>query len=184
MSIMGYLKVIVGPMYSGKTTELLNIYYKYSYNGFRCCLINYSGDTRYHKTMMSTHTNQMVSCINCYALKEIFEGSLKVGEYDIFLINEGQFFGDLKKYVTELIDVFDKRVYVCGLDSDFRRNKFGEILELIPICDEVVKLTAICKECKSTAIFTHRLSFEKEQTIIGSGNYVSLCRECYMKKVF
>ena len=74
----------------------------------------------------------------------------------------------------------NKKVYVCGLDGDFQRREFGSILKIIPLCDEVIKLKAICKKCKKKpAIFTHRLSKEQEQTVIGSSNYVSLCRTCY-----
>jgi len=186
---MGFLKIVLGSMYSGKTTFLLNIYNKYTYNDLKCCVINYSGDNRYHDTMMSTHTKQMISCVNCYMLHDTLKSvdsnnQIDINEYDIFLINEGQFFSDLKEFVKKLVDEHDKIVYVCGLDGDFRRNKFGDILDLIPLCDEVVKLKGVCKICKKDSIFTHRLSSEKEQTIIGNDNYISLCRSCYMEKVF
>ena len=73
-----------------------------------------------------------------------------------------------------------KKVYVCGLDGDFQRKKFGSILDIIPLCDDVIKLKAICKKCKmADGIFTKRLSKEKRQTVIGSEIYTSLCRNCY-----
>ena len=79
-----------------------------------------------------------------------------------------------------------KSVYVCGLDGDFKRNAFGkdektcDILKLISNCDDVVKLKAICKRCKKRdAIFTHRLSHESEQTVVGCDNYTAYCRHCY-----
>ena len=73
-----------------------------------------------------------------------------------------------------------KRVYVCGLDGDFQRKKFGSILDIIPLCDEVYKIQAICKNCKQmSAIFTHRLTCETEQKVIGSSNYIPVCRNCF-----
>ena len=73
-----------------------------------------------------------------------------------------------------------KKVYVCGLDGDYKRRKFGSILDIVPLCDDVVKLKAICKKCKKEeAIFTHRMSGETQQTVIGSNNYQALCRSCY-----
>ena len=82
--------------------------------------------------------------------------------------------------VNILVNLHKKTVYVCGLDGDFKRRKFGSILDIVPLADDIEKLKAICKKCKKKpAIFTHRVSNEQEQTIIGSSNYISLCRGCY-----
>jgi thymidine kinase len=79
----------------------------------------------------------------------------------------------------------NKVVYVCGLDGDFERKKFGEILDLIPLCDKVNKLTSLCSICKdgTPALFSMRTTNEKEQTVIGSNNYLPVCRMCYNKKL-
>ena len=76
-----------------------------------------------------------------------------------------------------------KKVYICGLDGDFKKQKFGEILDLIPLCDKVTKLTSICSLCKNgnPGIFSKRISDEKEQTLVGSDNYIPVCRICYVK---
>jgi thymidine kinase len=104
----------------------------------------------------------------------------KVATSRVILINEGQFFPDLYDFVNELLKA-DKKVYVCGLDGDFERKKFGNILDLIPLCDKVRKLTSLCSICKdgTPAIFSMRLTEEKEQTIVGSDNYIPVCRKCY-----
>ena len=87
---------------------------------------------------------------------------------------------DLYEAVDYLVNTENKKVYVCGLDGDFQRREFGSILKIIPLCDEVVKLKAICKSCKiCDGIFTFRLSNEKEQMLIGTDNYTALCRNCY-----
>jgi thymidine kinase len=101
---------------------------------------------------------------------------------DVILINEGQFFTDLYDGVVTMLGE-NKKVYVCGLDGDFERKKFGSILDLIPLCDKVTKLTSLCSICKNgtLGIFTMRLSKELTQTVVGSDNYIPVCRKCYKK---
>jgi len=105
--------------------------------------------------------------------------------HEVFLINEGQFFPDLYDCVKELVNIYHKKVYVCGLDSDYRMEKFGQILDLIPISDNVKKYKAICAICKNgtKAIFSKRITKEKEQKIIGTNNYIPVCRKCYFKSI-
>jgi thymidine kinase len=108
----------------------------------------------------------------------------KVANSEVILINEGQFFPDLIEFVNKLLEN-EKKVYVCGLDGDFQRKKFGQMLDLIPLCDKVEKLTSLCSLCKNgtKGIFSMRLTHEKEQTIVGSENYIPVCRSCYESKV-
>jgi len=74
-----------------------------------------------------------------------------------------------------------KKIYVGGLDGDFERKKFGQILDLIPMCDKITKLTSLCSICKNgtPGIFSKRLTMETEQTIVGSDIYIPVCRTCY-----
>jgi len=76
---------------------------------------------------------------------------------------------------------YNKKVYVGGLDGDFERKKFGAILDLIPLCDKVTKLTSLCSQCKdgTPGIFSMRLTNEVEQTVVGSDNYIPVCRKCF-----
>jgi thymidine kinase len=103
---------------------------------------------------------------------------------EVILINEGQFFSDLYEVVVDMLK-YNKKIYICGLDGDFERKKFGSILDLIPLCDKVNKLTSLCSLCKdgTPAIFSMRLTEEKEQTIVGSTNYIPVCRKCYNKNM-
>ena len=73
---------------------------------------------------------------------------------------------------------YNKKIYVCGLDGDFQCKKFGQILDLIPLCDRVTKMTSLCSLCKdgTPGIFSKRISSEKKQTIVGSTNYIPVCR--------
>lgn len=85
--------------------------------------------------------------------------------------------------VPKFVEEYNMRVFVCGLDGDFRRRKIGNIMNLIPYADNITKLTSLCRgcngECGKPALFTHRVSKETEQVVIGSDNYIPLCRNCY-----
>jgi thymidine kinase len=138
----------------------------------------------------------MIPCIQTNKLKDIWQydktinnsnsilqrmdDSLKLINADVIIINEGQFFDDLLPAVEHMLQD-NKKIYVGGLDGDFERKKFGQILDLIPLCDKVTKMTSLCGICKNgtPGIFSKRISLEKEQTVVGSDNYIPVCRPCY-----
>jgi len=179
MSDSGYLEIILGPMFSGKTTQLIQYYKKNTYIGKTVCVINYSDDTRYHDAMLSTHDKIMIPCIFSKKLGDV--DAHVVSTADVIIINEGQFFEDLFEFVIAMVEGKSKSVYVCGLDGDFKRNRFGKILDLIPYCNTVTKLNSLCSLCRdgTPGIFSHRITKETSQVVIGSDNYQPLCRECY-----
>uniref|UniRef100_A0A6C0D870 thymidine kinase n=1 Tax=viral metagenome TaxID=1070528 RepID=A0A6C0D870_9ZZZZ len=187
------LKLYIGPMYSGKTSKLLEIFKQCSFCNIPVIVINHASDIRYHESMLSTHDKVMIPCIQTHSLSEIWNhkdvnssfnntslSHLKVRSAEVILINEGQFFEDLYDCVIDMLKE-NKQLYIAGLDGDFERNKFGQMLDLIPICDEVTKLTSLCSICKNgkPGIFSLRLSSEKQQTVVGSDNYIPVCRSCY-----
>jgi len=193
----GYLELIIGPMYSGKTSKLLEVYKQCKFCDISVCVINHSLDKRYHDSMLSSHDKAMIPCLN---IENIYDLWFNDGEIDlikfannknhklirnshVILINEGQFFKGLHTVVHDMLKN-NKIIYICGLDGDFERKKFGEILDLIPLCDNVTKLTSLCSLCKNgtLGIFSMRITNEKEQTVIGSDNYLPVCRNCYDKK--
>ena len=173
----GYLELILGPMFSGKTTRLIEHYKAYKYIGKKIVVLNYSLDVRYSTTNLSSHDHVEIPCVFADNLSRE-----KWIDADVILINEGQFFGDLVSSVIEMVESEKKHVYVCGLDGDFKRCKFGTILDLIPYSDRVEKLSAFCSTCRdgTLAVFSHRVSNEKQQVVIGSDNYAPLCRKCYL----
>jgi len=173
----GYLELIFGPMYSGKTSKLLDLYKQFCFCEIPTTVINYNEDTRYSATMLSTHDKAMIPCVQAHLLREVDVSAAKV-----ILINEGQFFADIVPWVKEAVEVQKKHVYICGLDGDFQRQAFSSRwLDLVPFCDNIVKLRSFCSQCKTHhALFSHRLSSEAEQIVIGSSNYVPLCRSCYL----
>lgn len=191
----GYLALYVGPMYSGKTSKLLELYKQYDFCNIKTLVINFAGDTRYSNDMLSTHDKYMIPCMKANQLSQIAnleDSDIDIGSLpdyfvnsSVILINEGQFFKDIIQWVNIAIGPkYKKTVHICGLDSDFKRQKFGDWLDLITTCDKIEKLHSICSDCKCrSALFSYRLSQETEQTVIGSSNYIPLCRLCYENRI-
>lgn len=178
-SKQSYLELIIGPMFSGKTTQLLEVYKKCKFCNIKSLVINHSFDNRYHETMLSNHDKVMIPCIQTMELNGVWD-PIKFEDIDVILINEGQFFPDLFNVVIDMLK-YNKKIYIAGLDGDFERKKFGQILDLIPLCDKVTKLSSLCSKCRdgTHGIFSMRLTNEKMQTVIGSDNYIPVCRKCY-----
>lgn len=200
----GYLEIILGPMYASKSTRLVEIYKQCKFCNIPVTVINHIIDNRYDNQLLSTtdyellstHDQVKIPCLQASELNDIWtdSGYKKTGEKrdlwwhnavrdsDVILINEGQFFPDLYEVVANMV-ACNKKVYVCGLDGDFERKKFGTILDLIPLCDKVCKLTSLCSMCRdgTPGIFSMRLTNEKQQTVVGSDNYIPVCRKCYEK---
>jgi thymidine kinase len=195
----GYLEIILGGMYAGKTSRLVEIYKQCKFCNIPVAVINHSIDTRYDNDfddLLSTHDKIKIPCIKTEKLFDIWADHItldednqtisrvkdksKIGISEVILINEGQFFPDLEEFVKILLKN-NKKIYVCGLDGDFERKKFGQILDLIPLCDKVTKLTSLCSICKNgtPGIFSKRITMEKTQTVVGSDNYIPVCRSCY-----
>ena len=183
----GTLSIILGPMFSGKTKELYGLYNLYKCNNKPVLAINHQLDKRYgsneNENLVFTHDGCSFPCI---PLKRLFDIDMnKVDEAKVILINEGQFFEDLVPFVEMLLQK-NKDIYVCGLDGDFQRKKFGTILDLIPFCDRVTKLTSKCSLCSKNGreiprpgLFSKRKTNETDVVVVGSDNYDNVCRECY-----
>jgi len=226
----GYLELFLGPMFSGKTSRLIDIYKREEYCSQHPIVINYSGDNRYsdHETHMSSHDSIKIPCIRTNNLSDIFDvglylimkstnkddskfidkvivsspesgGNELANRINIIkslidethptftktiLINEGQFFPDIFDWVKHMVTYLNKRVYIAGLDGDFKQEPIGDILRLLPYSNKCTKLTSLCYDCRdgTEAIFSHRITNETEQIVIGSDNYVPLCRHCYSKR--
>jgi len=182
-AITGYLELAIGPMFSGKTTWLTNLHKQCAFCNMKVVVVNFAGDTRYaaaEAALLSTHDRTMIPCIMCSSIQELEDGhAAEMEAAEVVLINEGQFFPDILN-VLRFVDA-GKRVYVCGLDGDFEKKRIGSFLDLIPHCDKVGKLTSLCSICRNgkEAIFSFRTTCETDQIVIGSDNYLPLCRACY-----
>lgn len=175
---MAELHLIIGCMYSGKSTELLKVIQKYKILGEPVLAINHKLDERYGKNKIISHDKKESDCICIENLMDITSEE----EYlrKIIIIEEAQFFQDLETFVNHALND-SKILYVAGLDGDYKMDAFGDILKLIPKCDSVKKLSALCMICKdgTLANFTKRIVENREnQTLVGSINtYIPVCRK-------
>lgn len=104
----------------------------------------------------------------------------RYAEAHVIAIDEAQFFDDLEEFCTRAADVDGKEIIVAGLDGDFMRRKFGQVLDLVPHADDVTKLTARCAKCAAPGLFSLRISAEKDTTLIGGKDkYLPVCRRHY-----
>lgn len=185
MTDSGMLHMFIGPMYSGKTSKMHELYKQFKFCQVPTMVINYSEDTRYtDKPELATHDKAMIPCTMASTMSEI-NVLTDNDSTQVYLINEGQFFPDIIEWTrTAISRPFNKKVYICGLDGDFERNTFGDWLSLIAYSDSVTKLRSICCDCrKADAIFSYRLTEEKAQKVIGSSSYIPLCRYCYEERL-
>lgn len=175
-----YLELIIGPMMAGKTSYLVKLHKQYSSCNIPVMVINHIQDDRYMTSQMLTHDHTSVPCLWADKLVEI--PVEEINKVSVILINEGQFFKDLSTMIKKWLSM-DKKIYIAGLDGDFKREKFGEMLDLIPLCDKVTKLLPLCGMCKNgtPAIYTKRkiIDDDKQVLIGGSDKYVPVCRKCY-----
>lgn len=175
----GYCELALGPMFAGKSSWIVRLYKQYTFYTNKIIVINFAGDTRYTQQDLCTHDKTVIPCIQAVKLEDVNVPE----DVNIILINEGQFFTDIVSWVKSMVDIHKKKIYICGLDGDYKRERFGNLLDLIPFCDKVTKLSALCGRCKdgTSAIFTHRVTSSKEQVLIGEkDHYLPVCRKCYI----
>jgi thymidine kinase len=170
-------------MFSGKTTQLIDLYNKYININIFPMIINPTiiDNCKY----LISHDNIKIKCTSFDKLCDIFTCSTEYSLYNksrIILINEGQFFNDLEQTVIRML--YDgKIIYISGLDCDYKREKFDNISNLIHMSDITTKYNAICNTCTSNmpAIFSHRLISNEERILIGDETkYTPVCRKCYI----
>uniref|UniRef100_A0A7S0BMC5 Thymidine kinase n=1 Tax=Rhodosorus marinus TaxID=101924 RepID=A0A7S0BMC5_9RHOD len=176
----GGMELIIGPMFAGKTTELLRRSEQRRSAGQRVLLVKSSVDTRYSRVEIVSHDQKREPCYSMKELSPLLSEAI-VSDYDVAAIDEAQFFPDLLSFCLEWVDRQKKTVLVAGLDADCERRKFGEVVDLAPHADRITKLSARCGICGEPACFTKRkISLTKEQVLIGGSDlYMAACREHY-----
>lgn len=184
----GTLELIAGPMFSGKTTELLRRLKCESTIGFRVMYINHTLDIRGQH--FSTHNELYADKIEGI----LFQQHVQLGDLsgyedvDIIGIDEAQFFPDLTECVIDLVEKHKKHVIVAGLNGDFKRRPFGRILELEPLADSYTRLKSYCYDCsqkqtRTFALFSYRTDVSDDVVLAGGkGEYIPLCRSCYLTR--
>lgn len=181
----GELEVITGPMFSGKSSELIRRVRVARIAEQRVVIFKHSLDSRYSKNYIQTHIGEKMESIPVSNVNEILN-KLKGVEFDLVAIDEVQFFGDeLINLCKELINRKYK-VIVAGLDTDFRGEPFGPVPELLAIADSITKLYAVCNKCKGKANMTQRFingktaKYSDPIILVGAKeSYEARCRNCH-----
>jgi thymidine kinase len=201
----GYLEIIIGTMFSGKTSYLLHKISQMIELDLRVLYINIDLDNRSEKNY-STH-NVFLDITDCKKKDKIEKNltMIKVGnlmnvlpetflEYDVIMIDEAHFFKELVLF-TEILLENKKNIFIGSLIADYMGNKFGNALELIPICNNIVKLDSYCIECSkkkiyNKAVFSKKIVSKVEGSVVegsvvegsvvdigGCDKYIPVCRE-------
>ena len=183
------LELIIGPMFAGKSSALQSIVRRRTAIGWTVLVIKPIIDNRYDGlNEVVNHDKQRCPAIAVDALMKLYGGS-EFQKAALIIVEEGQFFGDLVEFVLKTVEEAGKHVVVVGLDGDAHRKPFGQILDLIPLADEVQRIYALCKMCGdgTAARFTCALSAaasaataEGKPQIGGLDTYVPLCRRHYL----
>lgn len=178
------LHVIVGPMFSGKSSRILDIVSRYAAIHTRVLVIKHEQDTRYSLNEVVTHDGRKADCVRLRDLDDLPPQLMT--DHHVIIVEEAQFFHHLVPFCEHAVDTLGKRVYLVGLDGDSNRRKFGEILDCIPLADTVERLTAFCRRCANgtPGLFSYRCSGPYDQQVIvgGADIYETLCRECYLRQ--
>lgn len=175
----GWIEVICGSMFSGKTEELIRRLKRAEFANQDLLLFKPRIDKRYSEENVVSHNGISFQAIQVDSSADILEGWKKER---IVAIDEAQFFD------MGVVDTANKlaqkgvRVICAGLDMDFKGNPFGPMPHLMAAAEYVTKVHAICMSCGNLAQFSHRKTKEKEQVLVGAvEEYEPLCRSCYNK---
>lgn len=185
----------MGPMFSGKTTYILKkIEEIEDSKSTDYILIKPKIDDRYSErsteSYITSHDRKRKECESLQNLLEIIEKikndlTNKYCDFKNFyiIIDEAQFFTDLISFCEKCLELSPKpniKLLICGLDGDYGRKPIGQILSLIPLSDNVIKLTGKCSYCERRSIFTQRIIKNTEQVLIGGEeSYKPTCRYHY-----
>jgi thymidine kinase len=176
----GWIEVICGSMFSGKTEELIRRLNRAIIANQKMLLFKPMIDQRYHEENVVSHKGSSLIAVPVENSSEILE---MVTDEMVVAIDEAQFFDE------GLVDVCNKlaqrgvRVVIAGLDMDYMGVPFGPMPKLLCIAEYVTKVHAICLSCGNLAQFSHRTANESGQVLVGAvEKYQPLCRACYNKQ--
>ena len=180
---VGQLHLIMGPMFAGKTTALLQKVKEAEAVRSRVAIVTNALDTRYGTNVCATHTGVSRPAVAVSLLMTLLSketSPIDMSCIDAIAIDESQFFPDLKEFCVQAVEEQGKTVFAAGLNGDFKRDFFGDIVNLVPFADSVHFLRARCSFCEHPASFTLRLvSNDSQQLVGGTEAYQPVCRQHY-----
>ncbi len=175
----GLIRMYIGPMFSGKTTALLEAFNRHSICGRKCLLVKHISDTRYDSCNVVSHDGVKCNTKNIVVCGLLSEINDMIKNYDVVCIDEIQFFNDAPIYC----DLWANKgliVEVAGLNGTYMREEFPVISKMIPLAEEIYKKTAICRETCSDAHFTFRMTNDTQTIVIGGSDiYKPVDRKTY-----
>ena len=173
----GWIEVVCGSMFSGKTEELIRRLRRAQFAKQKVEIFKPQIDTRYHEEKVISHQGNEIMSTPVPASSNIL---LLANDVDVIGIDEAQFFDmELVNVCKQLADS-GVRVIVAGLDMDFKGNPFGPMPHLLACAEYVTKVHAICMNCGSLAHISHRKTTETNLVLLGeTDSYEPLCRDCY-----
>jgi thymidine kinase len=174
----GVLEVITGPMFSGKSEELIRRLKRARIARQRVACYKPDIDLRYHRTAIASHSSQTHEATTVATVEHLRAALYpQLSDVEVVGIDEVQFFdAGIIPLAVELI-AMGKRVLMAGLDTTFAAEPFGPVPNLMAIADKVTKLSAVCMVCGASAIHTQRLGQSQELVVVGAaGLYEARCR--------
>jgi thymidine kinase len=174
----GVLEVITGPMFSGKSEELIRRLKRARIARQRVACYKPDIDLRYHRTAIASHSSQTHEATTVSTVEDLRAMLYpQLDSIEVVGIDEVQFFSpQLIPLALELI-ALGKRVLLAGLDTTFANEPFGPVPALMALADKVTKLSAVCMVCGAAAIHTQRLGQSQELVVVGAaGLYEARCR--------
>jgi len=179
----GRLEVITGPMFSGKSEELIRRLKRAQIARRRVACFKPDVDLRYDRSAIASHSAQRLEGMTVPSVEGLKaalfeqEGQQPI---EVIGIDEAQFFDESLVGLSGELVRQGKRVILAGLDMTFSGEPFGPIPKLMAVADEVLKLSAVCMVCGAPAIHTQRLSSNQQLVVVGAaGVYEARCRECF-----
>ena len=173
----GWIEVICGSMFSGKTEELIRRLKRAKIANQKVEVFKPTIDNRYDKKRVVSHDSNTVLSVQVNEASEILD---LVEGFSVIAIYEAQFFDDRLPQVCEMLALRGLRVLVAGLDMDFRGEPFGSMPQLMAMAEYVTKLHAICKHCGNLATHSYRLTADEQKVMLGEmDSYEARCRTCF-----
>jgi thymidine kinase len=174
---VGWIEVICGCMFSGKSEELIRRLRRALIARQKVAIFKPKVDTRYSEDHIVSHSELKIPSLVVQNAGEILSASL---ESHVVGIDEAQFFDNSLVDVCQKLANMGKRVIVAGLDMDYRGVPFEPIPQLLAVAEYITKIQAICVRCGNPATFTYRTTDDTERVVVGAHNiYEARCRNCF-----
>jgi len=177
----GWIEVVCGSMFSGKTEELLRRIRRAQFANQQIELFKPAMDTRYDEKAVVSHDETTMLSTPVHNSSEILL-YVNIDTVEVVGIDEGQFFDDGIVDVCNILSNKGIRVIVAGLDMDYSGKPFGAMPYLMAVAEYITKVHAICVKCGDLAQFSHRTVLNDRQVLLGEKeSYEPLCRHCFNK---